>query len=152
MSNKLYNNDFFGWEGSISRKNYTINILIVTALYIVLSFVNFNAFEPFIPLKFLLTIMVFMAELLKLILVMCALSLIYRRISDFAGTKPYQFQLNMKRLFVFLYVVPALYILCIRYFFDIMPFFIQIADFVVFLILIPLAFLSAVVFSFIKGI
>ena len=152
MINKDYNNDFFGWNGSIARKNYAINILIVFALYVVLSFVNFNAFEPFIPIKFLLTVLIFMSDILKIVLVMCALSLVYRRITDFSGTKPYKFQLNMKRLFVFLYVVPALYLLCVRYFFDFMPLFIQIADFLVFLILIPLAFISSLVFCFIKGI
>lgn len=151
MINKNYNNDFFGWEGVISRKNYAINLFIVFALYIVLSLVNFQAFEPFIPIKFLLTVLVFMSEILKLVIVMCALSLIYRRIADFSGTKPYKFQMNMRRLFVFLYVVPALYLLCIRYFFNFMPLLIQIADLMVFLLLIPLALISSIVFCFIKS-
>lgn len=151
MINKDYNNDFFGWNGSIARKNYAINIFIVFALYVVLSLVNFNAFEPFIPFKFLLTVMIFMADILKIVLIMCALSLVYRRITDFSGTKTYKFQLTMKRIFVFLYVVPALYLLCVRYFFDFMPFFTQIADFLTFFIILPLAFISAIVFSFIKG-
>ncbi len=152
MLNKNYNNNFFGWEGYISRKNYTINILIATALYIVLSLVNFKAFEPFIPFKFLLTVLIFMAGLLKLVVIMCILSLVYRRIADFSITKPYQFQMNMKRIFVFLYVVPVLYILCVRYFFDFMPVLIQIADFLVFFLLMPLAFLFSIIFCFIKGI
>ena len=113
--------------------------------------VNFQAFEPYVPFKFLLSIVAFMAELIKLVLVMCVLSLVYRRISDFAGTKPYQFQLNMKRLFVFLYVVPTLYLMCVRYFFDIMPELINILDMVTFFVLIPLAVLASLVFCFIKG-
>ena len=53
MRNKDYNNEFFGWNGSIARKDYAINMLIVFALYIVLSFVNFQSFEHFIPFKIL---------------------------------------------------------------------------------------------------
>ena len=152
MAEKNYNNEFFGWYGSISRKNYAINMLIVFALYILLSFVKFNAFEQFIPIKFIFSVLVFMVGLFKLVLIMCALSLVYRRIADFAGTKPYSFQLNMKRLFVFLYVVPALYLMCVRYFFEFFPLFINFMDLLTFFILIPLSFISAIVFGFIKSV
>ena len=151
MINREYNNDFFGWEGTISRKNYTINLFIVCMMCIVLSFVNFQAFEPFIPFKFLLTIIVFMADLIRLVLVMCALSLVYRRIIDFSVTKTYQFQLNMKRLFVFLFVVPVLYILCIRSFLSFMPVFINILDILIGFIVIPLSIICSIVFCFIKA-
>ena len=152
MYGKNYNNDFFSWQGNISRKDYTINVLIVFALFVVLSFVNFQAFSPYVPIKFLLTILTFMAYIIKLVLVMAFLSLVYRRISDFVGTKPYKFQLTMKRLFVFLYVVPVFYLLVVRYFLSIMPVIINIADLVVFFVLIPFGLISTIVFAFIKGI
>ena len=151
MTYKNYNNDFFAWNGSISRKNYAINSFIVLALYICLSFVNFQAFEQFITFKFLYTAIIFMAEILKLVLIMSFLSLVFRRISDFAGTKPYNFQLTMKRLFVFFYVVPTLYLLCIRSFFDFIPFIINIMDIITFFVLIPCALISAIIIAFIKG-
>lgn len=151
MAYKDYNNDFFGWYGVISRKNYALNIFIVSALYAALSLVNFNAFEQFIPVKFLLSILVFMAELLKLVLVMCFLSLVYRRTADFAASKSMQFRIAAKRIFVLLYVIPVMYFLCIKYFFDFMPFLIRILDAAVFFVLMPLAALCALILCFVKS-
>ena len=154
MFNKNYNNEFFGWQGTISRKDYIINLLIVFVLYIALTFLNFRIFEPYVPVKFLLTILEYLVEIFKIVLLMCGLSIIYRRITDFSGRKPYNFQLKMKRLFVFLYVIPTLYLLCIRYFFEMISVFIPIIGFmdvVMLFIILPLSFISAIVFSFIKG-
>jgi hypothetical protein len=42
MGYKEENNDFFGWYGTINRKNYTINILILVTLFILLSVTNYQ--------------------------------------------------------------------------------------------------------------
>jgi len=150
MAYKDYNNDFFGWYGVISRRNYALNIFIVSALYAALSLINFNAFEQYIPVKFLLSVLIFTAELLKLVLVMCFLSLVYRRTADFASSKPLQFRIAAKRIFVLLYVIPVMYLLCVRYFFNFMPLFTGIMDAAVFFGLIPAAALCALVLCFVK--
>ncbi len=151
MAQRESNNDFFSYQGSISRKNYIINMLILSAIYIGLSFIHFENFSDFIRYKILLTILIFMADLLKFVVLLSALSVIYRRIADFSVYKSYKFNLIMRRVFVFLYVLPVLYIFCIRYFLDIMPFLINILDIIVFFIVLPIAFISSVVFCFIKS-
>lgn len=151
MAQRESNNDFFSYQGTISRKNYIINMLILSAIYIGLSFIHFENFSDFIRYKILLTILIFMADLLKFVVLLSALSVIYRRIADFSVYKSYKFNLIMRRLFVFLYVLPVLYIFCIRYFLDIMPFLINILDIIVFFIVLPIAFISSVVFCFIKS-
>lgn len=152
MTLRDYNNDFFGWNGTIGRKNYAINMFIVCFLALGLSFVNFEAFKPFISFDFLLSVVIFMAELLRLILLMCALSLVYRRIMDFSNTKPYKFQLNIKRFFIFAFVVPILYVLCLRHFASYIPVLMSAMDFIIGLILIPISIISSIVFCFIKSI
>ena len=136
MAQRESNNDFFSYQGTISRKNYIINMLILSAIYIGLSFIHFENFSDFIRYKILLTILIFMADLLKFVVLFSALSVIYRRIADFSVYKSYTFNLIMRRLFVFLYVLPVLYIFCIRYFLDIMPFLINILDIIIFFIVL----------------
>ena len=151
MAQRESNNDFFSYQGTISRKNYIINMLILSAIYIGLSFIHFENFSDFIRYKILLTILIFMADLLKFVVLFSALSVIYRRIADFSVYKSYTFNLIMRRLFVFLYVLPVLYIFCIRYFLDIMPFLINILDIIIFFIVLPIAFISSVILCFIKS-
>ncbi|MCD7780693.1 MAG: hypothetical protein LUH05_08505 [Candidatus Gastranaerophilales bacterium] len=145
------NNDFFSYNGTISRKNYLINMLILIALYVGCSFIRFENFEPFIPVKFLFSVLLFMVGLFKFVILMSALSVIYRRIADFSRSKSYNFIINMKRIFVFIFIFPVLYLFCLRYFFDIIPFIINILDTFVISVLIPLAFIASIIFCFIKG-
>ncbi len=145
------NNDFFSYNGTISRKNYLINMLILIALYVGCSFIRFENFEPFIPVKFLFSVLLFMVGLFKFVILMSALSVIYRRIADFSRSKSYNFIINMKRIFVFIFIFPVLYLFCLRYFFDIIPFIINILDTFVIFVLIPLAFIASIIFCFIKG-
>ncbi len=151
MAYKEYNNDFFSYQGSISRKNYFINMLILAALYIGLYFVKFENFEPYIPYKMIFSILIFMVSLFKFVILMSGLSVIYRRIADFSTGKTYNFNLLMKRLFIFLFVFPILYLFCIRYFIDIIPVLTNILDLITIFILIPAGIIAAVVFCFIKG-
>jgi len=151
MNGREYNNDFFGWDGFIARKNYAVNLLIVLGLFAGLSLINFNAFEPYIPFKFLLTALIFTADLLRLVLVMCALSLVYRRIADFTVYKSYKIQSAAKNIFIIVYVLPVLYILCARYFLSFAPAAVKILDLITFFVFIPSGLLCAVIFAFIKG-
>lgn len=148
MQNKNYNSEFFSWYGTISKKDYIINILIIFVLYILLSFINFSAFEPYIPFKFILTILFYVIELFKLILIMCVLSLVYRRIVGISELKSDKFKLNMNRFFITAYVFPTLYFLCIRYFLNFIPYFIQIMDIAVLFVLMPIAFIATIIFCF----
>ncbi len=146
-----YNNDFLSYQGTISRKNYAINMLILAALYIVISLVRFDVLLQFITFKFLYWILMFMVGLVKFVILMSALSVVYRRFADISKFKTYNFNINMKRLFVFLFVLPVLYLFCIRYFLDFMPFLINILDLVTFFVLMPLGLITALVLCFIKG-
>lgn len=151
MAYKEYNNDFFSYQGSISRKNYFINMLILTALYIALYFVKFENFAPYIPYKIIFTVLMFMANLFKFVVLMSAISVIYRRMADFSAGRTYDFNMKMKRIFVLLFVFPILYLFCIRYFIDIMPAIVYILDLITIFLLIPCSIVTAIVFCFIKG-
>lgn len=151
MSYKEYNNDFFSYQGTISRKNYIINLIILAALFICMSFVKFETFLPYIKPEFLYKILIFMAEFFKFVLLMSAISVIYRRIADFSNSKSNIFKENIQKLFVILFVFPFLYDFCIRYFIDFIPYLQGILDIAVNLILIPIGIIALVIFGFIKG-
>lgn len=151
MQYKDSNNDFFSYQGTISRKNYTINLLILTALFIVISLVRFESFMQFTNLTFLYSIILFMVSLFKFVILMSAISVIYRRIADISYTKQISFYNNMKKIFVLLFVFPVLYIFCLRFFIDIIPVFQNLLDMLVFYILIPFGVLAVIILCFIKG-
>ena len=87
MSQQESNNDFFSYQGTISRKNYIINMLILLAIFIGCSFVRLENFKQFITYEILYNILVFMLSMVKFVSIMAILSVIYRRISDFAEAK-----------------------------------------------------------------
>lgn len=151
MTSSNFNNDFFSYQGTIGRKNYIINTLILVALYIGISLINFERFEEFFTFKLLYSILIFIVGLFKFIIIMSVVSIIYRRISDISYSKSLTFDTVMKRIFVILYVFPLLYFLCIRYFIDIIPIALNILDFVTLFILLPLSTIFAIIISFIKG-
>lgn len=143
------NNDFFSYQGTISRKNYIINMLILISLYVLISLVRFDILEQYVTFKFLFTILIFFVSLFKFVILMSSLSLIYRRIADFSFNKSYTFISNMKKLFVVFFVFPLLYIYCIRVFIGTIPVITPIFDYSM-IILIPLGFIFALILSFIK--
>lgn len=151
MSGLESNNDFFSYYGVVNRKNYIINMLIVSAIYIGLSVIKFESFAPFITYKFLYTALIFMINMIKFVAIMSALSLIYRRIADFSYQKNKKFQQVMYKIFVTLFVFPAIYLLILRYFIDIVPAIQNILDLLSVLILLPAGIISAIIFAFIKG-
>lgn len=146
MSYGNSNNSFFSYQGYINRKDYTVNLFILFALYIVLSAVRFESFTQYTNAAFLLNIILFLAGFLKFIILMSVISVVYRRIEDISENKSYKFYIIMKRLFVILFVIPILYFFCIRYFFGFIP-----LDYFVLFILTPLSLISSVILCFIKG-
>lgn len=151
MSQQESNNDFFSYQGSISRKNYLINMLILILIVVGLSFIKLDSFEPFITYKFLYTALVFMVSMLRFVAIMAILSVIYRRITDFSTNRPASFKLLMNRTFAILFVFPILYDFCIRFFIDIIPALQNLLDIITIFVLYPLAFIAAVIFGFIKS-
>lgn len=151
MAYKDYNNDFFSYQGTISRKNYIINMLILIASFIGLTFVRFEIFQPYIKFELIYKTLIFMAEFLKFVILMSAISVVYRRIADFSYSKSNNYKENMKKLFAILFVFPFLYDFCIRYFIDFIPYIQYIFDIIVNIALIPIGIISLIIFSFKKG-
>lgn len=151
MSYKEYNNEFFSYQGTISRKNYIINMFILATLFICMNFVRFETFLPFIRPEFLYKILIFMAEFFKFVILMSAISVIYRRIADFSNSKSISYKENMKKLFAILFVFPFLYDFCIRYFIDFIPYLQYLLDIAVNIVLIPIGIITLIIFCFIKG-
>ena len=76
MSYQQSNKDFFSYQGTINRKDYTINMLIVIALSIGISLVRFDNFVHYIKPEFLYKILMFMVNLFQFVMLMSAISLI----------------------------------------------------------------------------
>lgn len=150
MSQQESNNDFFSYQGTISRKNYIINMLILLAIFVGVSFIRVENFAQFITYKFLYAVIVFMISMLKFVSIMAMLSVVYRRIMDFTQFRPVVFQETMKKVFVILFVCPVLYDFCLRFFIDIMPALQGILDFLTIFVLYPLAIIAAIIFCFLK--
>lgn len=151
MSQQESNNDFFSYQGTIGRKNYAINMLILLALVIGLSLIKVETFAPYITYNFLYSVLAFMISMLKFVAIMAMLSVVYRRIADFSTNKPESFKILMNRTFVVLFVFPILYDFCIRFFIDIIPTLQSILDLMTIFILYPLALIAAIIFGFIKN-
>ena len=145
MEYKEYNNNYFSWQGVINRKNYIINMFMLIAIFILTSLVPFQNFERYINFKFIYSTLIFSVNFFKFIIIMSALSVIYRRIADFSSGKSYKFKMNMIRIFAVFYVFPLLYFYCIRYFLNF-----YILD-IFSLALGGFGFISALIFCFIKG-
>ena len=151
MSYNQSNNEFFSYQGTINRKDYIINILIVIALLIGISFVRFDSFAPYIKPEFLYSVLMFMVNLFQFVMLMSIISLVYRRIADFSISKSITFNTNIKKLFFLFFVFPVLYLFCLRFFIDIIPILRNVLDSLVIFILTPLGLISAMILAFIKG-
>lgn len=151
MSYNQQNNDLFSYQGTINRKNYIINILIVLALFIGISLVHFENFAEYVNPKFLYSILLFMVDLFKFVILISAISLVYRRIADFSNLKSIKYNVVVKKIFFILFVFPVIYIFCLRFFVDIIPIMRNFLDLFVFFILIPLSIFTTIILAFIKG-
>ena len=151
MINKESNSDFFSYNGTISRKDYTINLLIVVALYLILSFTKFENLLQYTKPELLVHIFVFLVSLFKFLLVMSTISIIFRRVVDITLNKSETFQTNSKKIFAILYVFPILHLFCLRYFLDIIPSLVSILDLITLYILMPISVITSIILCFIKG-
>lgn len=140
-----YNNSFYGYNGYINRKNYAINLFILVALYVSTNLVNWNSFTQFTSHKFLSDVLLYIILCFQFIMVLCLLSVVYRRISDIIKNKAEKTKDNAKTLFIVLYVIPVLYFLALRQFINF-----YILDIFV-LLLILISIISSIVLCFIKS-
>lgn len=140
-----YNNSFYGYNGYINRKNYAINLFILVALYVSTNLVNWNSFTQFTSHKFLSDVLLYIILCFQFIMVLCLLSVVYRRISDIIKNKAEKTKDNAKTLFIVLYIIPVLYFLALRQFINF-----YILDIFV-LLLILISIISSIVLCFIKS-
>ena len=112
MRNTDSNSAFLSWEGTIGRKDYVINMLILIGMLIAISLVNFNVIAP---QKFLNTILIFLVNFLQFVLVISVLSVVYRRIADFSTGRSFKFAKIMKIIFAVLFLFPLFYFFLINY-------------------------------------
>lgn len=145
MNTKESNSSYLSFEGIINRKDYTINMLILLGIFIGVNLINFNYLQTFFRYEFLYTIFVFIVEMLKFIVMIAIISTVYRRISDFTD-----FNDNWKRIFFIFYFFPFLY-LNWGNLLNFIPFLIKVLDIVTLFIILPIAFISSIVFAFIKS-
>ena len=144
--NRNNNSDFLSYQGRISRKNYIINVLILSVLYVLINLVNFSAFTQFFSFEIFSTVLNFLVEFLKFVLIVSLISVVYRRINDFSN-----FDGLVKNIFVIFYFIPFLYLSFGHYMLDFMPAVLKILDLATFFILLPGALIATIVFAFIKS-
>lgn len=151
MQSNEYNNDFLGYHGYINRKNYAINLLILFALFVATTLVNFEKLTQFTNYEFLKVVLTFVVDLFKFVIMISALSVVFRRIADISKKRPASFFENLKKAYGILYVFPIFYLYCFRYFLDIIPQLTTILNILTIMILLPLAIISTIILCFIKG-
>ncbi|MBQ4122557.1 hypothetical protein IJD44_02365 [bacterium] len=146
MIKKEYNSDFLSFAGRISRKDYIINMLILVALFVLLTFTNFNSLLQYSSSQLVNIIVIFVIGIIKFTIVASIISIVYRRISDISN-----FSKKMKNFFIIFYFVPFVYLGFARELIDFLPIIIFLLDRIIIFILIPIATVSAIIFSFLKS-
>ncbi len=147
MSYNKSNTALLSWEGTINRKDYVINMLILLAIFFGINFINFNALAP---QKILNTILTFLVQFFQFVIVISILSVVYRRIADFSSGRTYQFQKTFYYIFIALFVIPVLYFYVLAYFLNFIPLISSILGMYSIAALIA-AFVFSVVFCFFKA-
>lgn len=147
MRNFDSNSAFLSWEGTINRKDYAINMLILIALFVALYFVNFDVLAP---QKILNTILLYLVSFLRFIILISLLSIVYRRINDFSTGRSFRFQNIMKYIFGIFFLFPVLYFYIFLFFISYIPF---LSVFLNILAVYAVygAVIAAIVFCFIKS-
>lgn len=151
MNNKEYNNDFFGYNGCINRKNYIINMLILAAIAVISSFIDTEALFKYSSVKILIQVLNFAVSTVIFVVIFSCLSLVYRRITDITFLSSENVKNVAKKIFAVIFVLPAIYLLCIRYFIDEIPFISGILDLAVLFVLLPSAILCSLFIGIYKG-
>lgn len=145
MNNEEYNSDFLNYNGKINRKNYVINLSILVALYVLLSATDFTKFMVYTP-KYLITSLFYILGFLKFVIIIAIISVIYRRIADFAN-----FDNRMKTFFILFYFFPFLYLCFGHFLLDFAPGLIKIFDWLTLTIILPLSIIFSILFAFFKS-
>ncbi len=140
------NNDFYSFQGSINRKNYIINMLILIILCILVHFLNFDYLKTITKYELLYNTLIWIISFFKFILLISVLSVVYRRINDFSG-----FNNIMKYIFTIFYLYPFLLWFFRYQIIQFFPNFILNALIISFLIIIPFSIISSIIFAFIKS-
>ena len=147
MKDYSSNNAFLSWEGTINRKDYVINMLIMLTLFFGIFFIRFDVLAP---QKILYLILTYMVSFLQFIILISILSVIYRRINDFSIGRSYDFRNKMNTVFGVLFVFPVLYFYIFAYFLSFLQSLISILN-ILACIAIIIGIVAAVVFAFIKS-
>ena len=145
MNKKDSNNLIFSYEGCINRKNYIINMLILTVLYIAILLIQFEKFESYIN-KYIYSALIWVVWFIKFIALVSMLSVVYRRIADFSGI----ISSKLKAVFVIFYLYPFFVYYCGNFLFSSMPLLIEIIAFSI-LIILPISIILTIIFAFIKS-
>ncbi len=148
MAYKESNSAFFSWEGTINRKDYIINMLIMIVISVALPFINF---EVLVPQKILYGILMFLVQFLQFVLVFSMLSVIYRRIADFSSNYSVKRQEILRKSFIVIFVLPVVYFAILRYFLDFLQGFMGILDIIFLFVFAPVCLIISIVLAFIKG-
>ena len=147
MSYNKSNSAFLSWEGTINRKDYVINMLILLTLALGMNFININVLAPE---KITNTILSFLIQFLQFIFVISVLSVVYRRITDFSSGRTYKFKKTFYYLFIALFVFPVLYFYVFAYFLNFIPYLTTILG-IYSLVAITFAFILSIIFCFLKA-
>ena len=143
------NNNFFSYEGTINRKNYTINMLIIITLCACLQFVDFSFYFSFTKLTFLYGIFEFLVILFKYVLMFCAISVVYRRITDITCNSSAKTKDIAKKIFTCVYIVPLLLYFLGGILFQ-QGIIMNLIILVVFFLFLPISAITSILLCFIK--
>ncbi len=146
MDNNEYNNDFLSYYGKIGRKNYIINLLILTAIYIVTLLINLEGLKQYITYDFLYTTLYFVIDLFKFMVIIAILSVIYRRIADISNTDK-----RLITIFIILFLFPFFYLNWGYFLLNFIPPLVQILNVLTIYVILPLALVFSIVMAFIKS-
>ncbi len=146
MENKESNNEFFSYQGTINRKNYIINGIILILLFVITSLIRFENFEPYIKYKIIYKILIWVVEFFKFVLITSLLSVIYRRIADFSGGN----EKIIKIIFMIFFLYPFITYYFGYFLFSSIP---QILNIMVLSLIgiLPVSIILAIIFAFIKS-
>lgn len=108
--NEEYNNNFLSYDGKINRKNYAINMAILSVLGLLLSISDFSALFEYSRIPILFTVFNFMTDIGFFLICGCILSVTYRRINDISENRTKKFKDTMMTLYTIFLCVPFIYL------------------------------------------
>jgi uncharacterized membrane protein YhaH (DUF805 family) len=144
------NSIFFSYEGSIGRKNYIINLLILFFLYIGLTLIRVDVLTSKTNIKIIGIILWFLVEMLKFIAIMSSYTLVYRRIKDICINRSIKFCSIIKKIYIIVYIIPLFIYFCAPIILDIYPNILNTVNLVLLFIITPITIISSIILGVIK--